>query len=163
MIDPSAEKALRAAKAYSSGFENSLGGPALTLKEVEAISKYVLVDCRSDKEREISMVKGAVSKETFEVMDLDPAIAETHVAVYCTIGYRSGQYATSLAKKGWKGRVHNTHGIVPFSHEGVELVNPRGEPTKMIHVYGSAWDMASSEYKTVVFGLWSQITTFLFG
>ena len=52
------------------------------LKEVEAISKYVLVDCRSDKEREISMVKGAVSKETFEVMDLDPAIAETHVAVY---------------------------------------------------------------------------------
>ena len=46
------------------------------------------------------MVKGSISKEDFEALDVEPAISQ--VAVYCTIGYRSGQYATALAKKGWR-------------------------------------------------------------
>ena len=103
------------------------------------------------------MVKGSISKEDFEALDLEPAISQ--VAVYCTIGYRSGQYATALAKKGWK-RVHNCTGIVPFSHENVELVDNEGESTRVIHVYGSAWDLASPDYETVTFGLWKQFTTF---
>ena len=159
--DEVAEMALKAAKRYSSRFERSLGGPALSLKEVEALgsSRSYLVDCRSDEERKISMVKGAISKEAFEATALEPA--NTQVAVYCTIGYRSGQYATALVKKGWK-KVYNCKGIVPFSHEGVELVDGKGESTRRIHVYGSAWDLANPDYETVTFSLWHQITTFLF-
>ena len=67
-----ARKALETAKIYSSGFESTLGGPALSLKEAESLGppKCVLVDCRSVDERKISMVKGSISKEDFEALDL---------------------------------------------------------------------------------------------
>ena len=110
------------------------------------------------EERKVSMVEGSISKEDFESLQLEPTTSQ--VAVYCTIGYRSGQYAASLAKKGWK-RVYNCTGIVPFSHEVVKLVNSKGEHTKRIHVYSSAWDQASADYETVTFSLWQQFTTFL--
>lgn len=158
------ELALAAAKSYTKGFEGALGGPAISYGEFKTKTGCILIDCRSDKERLVSMVKGAISASEFENKQMSAESApDKSIAVYCTIGYRSGQYASRLAKGGWKGRVYNCNGIVPWSHEGVPLVDSEGEPTKNLHVYGSAWNIASPDYKSIMFGLWSQISTFLLG
>ena len=54
--------------------------------------------------------------------DRDP-LRDLLLVPYCTVGYRSGHFATELVRAGWRRRqVFNGLGVVPFSYEAVELV-----------------------------------------
>jgi rhodanese-related sulfurtransferase len=82
-------------------------------------AKVVLVDVRSDPERQVSMLEGAVTKEQFhqrhhELTKNDDA----SVVTYCTIGYRSGLEARriSLLYPHLKDRVWSLDGVVSLTH-----------------------------------------------
>ncbi|CAM9184401.1 unnamed protein product [Pylaiella littoralis] len=95
------------------------------------------------------------------------------VVPYCTVGYRSGEYAKKLIDLGYPS-VKNSEGVVLWTHEiGSGLVaspaadttrtkngsgndenvagNDAGVEVKRVHVYASPWDYASEDFETVKF------------
>ena len=116
----------------------------------------VLVDVREPREREVSMIPGAISAEAFE---RDPSrYADVAVVAYCTIGHRSSEYARRLTAAGHP--VANLSGsILAWAHAGGPLVTggpldagdsvAAGTPTTRIHVYGRQWDLAPARYETI--------------
>lgn len=105
----------------------------------------VLVDVRTPREQEVSMIPGAVTAEEFE------AEADRHrgatVVTYCTLGHRSGIYGRQLARAGW--HVKNLKGsILSWTHAGGELQGPDG-PTRRVHVGGPKWSLAAGSYEPV--------------
>jgi len=109
----------------------------------------VIVDVRTPAEREVSMIPGAITSETFEAHPEDYR-GET-VVTYCTAGYRSGLYADKLRKDDWK--VLNLKGsLLSWSHAGMPLVHD-GEPTHRIHTFGPDWDLLAHDYQAVFWDL----------
>jgi len=116
----------------------------------------VLVDVREPREREVSMISGAISAEEFE---RDPSrYADVAVVAYCTIGHRSSEYARRLTEAGHP--VANLSGsILAWAHAGGPLVTggsqgaggsvAAGTPTTRLHVYGRQWDLAPAKYETI--------------
>ena len=105
----------------------------------------MLVDVRSDDEREVSTLPGAISQKEFEK---DPdRFAGREVVTYCTIGYRSGRFTEKLVQKGWDA--HNLRGsIVAWTHVGGGL-DQGGTPTRRVHVYGRTWNLVAEGYEAV--------------
>ena len=115
------------------------------LLKMQEDGKVLLVDVRELSERHVSMIPGAVSVEQFESSNRQ--YGETAVVVYCTIGYRSGRYAETLAGK-WP-RVYNLRGgILAWAHAGREVVGQEGK-TRRVHVYGRKWDLLPQGYEAV--------------
>ena len=110
-----------------------------------------------------------------------PSEKEVHVVVtYCTIGYRSGLEAQRLRDQ-YNLNVRNLDGIVGYTHActaltaikvnsdantdananadakvnvdvDYNLIDPKTkEATKKVHVFGSAWDVASDDFQTLWF------------
>jgi rhodanese-related sulfurtransferase len=129
---------------YRADFE---GVPEVQPSELEALLKagdVVLVDTRTPEERAVSRLPGAIDAEAF-----DATAAKGKVIVaYCTIGYRSGEWAEARRAEGLDAR--NLAGsVLAWSHHGGALVTPDGEPTKRLHVYGALWDLARTDYTAV--------------
>ena len=94
-------------------------------------NRFVIVDVRSKAETDVSMIPGALTRSEFE------NTAHEHqgklVIAYCTIGVRSGYYASDLIQMGWKAR--NYRGSIldwcnnnsPLTCDGVE--------TNLVHTY----------------------------
>lgn len=122
--------------------------PELTAEEFMALrdkEKVLLVDVRTDEERAVSMIPGAVSSLHFEQhqSDYDGGM----VAVYCTVGHRSGHYAKELHAGGW--RVFNLKGaILSWTHAGGPLENADG-PTRKVHVNNPRCDLVAEGYESV--------------
>ena len=72
----------------------------------------ILVDCRTAAERAVGIIPNAINRDTFESKYMTPTKvpAGVIIAPYCTIGYRSGQFAVALTKRGFR---------VVRNHEGV--------------------------------------------
>ena len=53
---------------------------------------YVLIDCRTDAETSVSVIKGAMVQRDFERLDplTSTELVGKTLVPYCTIGYRSG-------------------------------------------------------------------------
>ncbi len=115
------------------------------LLRVRDSGEVVLVDAREEEEREVSWIPGAISAAAFE---REPdSYADNTVVVYCTIGYRSSEYAKRMASLGH--RVVNLRGsLLAWVHAGGPVVGPGGEPTTELHVYGRPWDLAPARYET---------------
>ncbi|MDX1644392.1 MAG: rhodanese-like domain-containing protein [Thermoanaerobaculia bacterium] len=125
-------------------------GPAELAAELAAETGgdegLVVVDARSDEERAVSTIPGAIPRQEFERRSDD--LAGHDVVTYCTIGYRSGLYAQELVERGFRAR--NLAGsILAWTHEGLPLVTPEGEPTRRVHVYGERWNLAAEGYEAV--------------
>ena len=106
----------------------------------------VLVDGRSEEERAVSIIPGAIAAPEFEQNAAE--YERRPVVCYCTIGYRSGKYAEKLREDGWDA--YNLRGsILAWTHAGKPLVTPGGEETKRVHVYGEKWDLAAKGYESV--------------
>eukprot|EP00752_Nemacystus_decipiens_P001245 g1244.t1 len=149
--------------------------------------RVLLVDVRTDEEMRVSMLRGAVTREEFESSDLGEAVrtggkfqqssgegeqAWDVVVPYCTVGFRSGQYAKKLVDSGYPS-VKNSEGVVLWTHEiGSDLVKPdagnrasasdaaradaaawedAGVEVKRVHVFGKPWDHAREDFETVKF------------
>ncbi|CBN76442.1 bile Acid:Na+ symporter family [Ectocarpus siliculosus] len=146
--------------------------------------KVLLVDVRTEDEMKVSMLRGALTREEFENSSLGEAArtgkkfrersgegeeAWGVVAPYCTVGFRSGQYAKKLVDLGYPS-VRNSEGVVLWTHDvGNGLVaraadevesggspgsgprNGSGVEVKRLHVFGSPWDHASDDFETIKF------------
>ncbi|WP_300162610.1 rhodanese-like domain-containing protein [Solidesulfovibrio sp.] len=104
------------------------------------------IDVREPAERAVSTLPGAVTEKEYLA---DPARFAGKTAVaYCTIGYRSGKWAEAKAKAGLP--VANlAGGLLAWLHAGGGLVDAKGDPTKTVHVYGRAWDLAPRGFTAV--------------
>ena len=142
------EKKAAIASMYSSYKE--AGFPEVKEVTVEALresdAQYVVVDVRTEEERAVSMLPGAISSEVYEAAG--DQYAGRPVVVYCTIGARSGEYAKSLTKAGVEA--YNMPGsVLAWSHAGFPFVDPDGAETRKVHVYGAGWDLLASGYEGV--------------
>lgn len=99
-------------------------------------SDFVLVDVRSEKEVNVSVIPGAITKAEYEKN------AAKHrgklVIAYCTVGGRSGAYAKQLAGQGVK--VKNYEGsILKWVDAELPLVTLDGQPTNRVHTYSDRY------------------------
>lgn len=145
-----AEKRQRIAAMYEEYREEFPAVDSISAEELagllESAAPPVLVDARSEEERAVSTIPGAISRQEFE--RLREELAAREVVTYCTIGYRSGLYTEELVEQGWEAR--NLAGsILAWTHRGLPLVRPDGTPTRRVHVYGARWNLAAEEYEAV--------------
>lgn len=119
--------------------------PEVGVDELDALDEPVFVDVRSDEERAVSMLPGAIDKEAFEANRED--YRNRPVVTYCTIGARSGLYAKKLQKDGYD--VYNLRGsVLSWSHAGRTLEHD-GQPTRRVHTYGHRWALLPEGYEAV--------------
>ncbi len=106
--------------------------------------KYVLIDARSKKERDISTLPKALSITDFE-SNLKKH-SKHKIIVYCTIGYRSAQYIKKLKSIGISA--YNLEGsLLGWINSGGDLVDKKNKVTYKVHVYGNKWDLVPKKYK----------------
>jgi len=107
----------------------------------------VLVDVRSDRERAVSTLPGAITAEEFEDrLDEFGRSGRTLVA-YCTIGARSSAYTRRMRARGVD--MMNLEGsVLAWTHAG-GMLSSEGMPTRRLHVYGRRWNLAADGYVTV--------------
>jgi rhodanese-related sulfurtransferase len=129
---------------YSEKFPEVKSITASQLQQWQSSQKIILVDVRTPKEREVSIIPNAITSEEFEQnFDL---YRHHKIVVYCTIGYRSGKYAQKYPNN---LQIFNLEGgILAWSHLGGKLINDRGNTNK-IHVYGDRWKLAPENYRAV--------------
>jgi rhodanese-related sulfurtransferase len=103
------------------------------------------VDVRTERERAVSTIPGAVPAE--QVEQHPERYQGQALVVYCTIGYRSGLWAEAQRERGLA--VSNLAGsLLSWTHAGGPLAGPGG-PTREVHVYGPAWNLVRSDYLPV--------------
>jgi rhodanese-related sulfurtransferase len=128
--------------------------PALAaqLKHIPLPADFILLDERDSEERAVSGIPGAIEPDA-----LPGAIATAkrtlgavpiHIAVYCTIGYRSGKRVIALNRADSQVRAVNLRGgILAWVAGGGVLVTPNGKPTKAVHVYAKRWAVVPTDFK----------------
>jgi len=104
-------------------------------------SPPILFDVRSDKERAVSVIAGAIS-------DADAIPEGAEVVVYCTIGLRSGISARELRERGVNA-LNLRGGILAWIADGGGVVDANGTPTRRIHVYGRRWNVLPEGFEAV--------------
>lgn len=142
----------RQAKAYAlyEGYKKDFP-EAVEIRPEEAMKRWqddgvVFIDARSEAERAVSTLPGAVSEQDY--LAAPDRFAGKQAVIYCTIGYRSGVLAQNLAAKGMAA-ANLAAGIVGWLHAGGSLVEASGAPTRRVHVYGRTWDLAPLAYTAV--------------
>ncbi len=120
--------------------------PEITVDQYLALAdtaKVALVDVREKREREVSTIPGAISREEFVK---NRSRYRGHVIVaYCTIGYRSGEFVEKIGKK--TNAYNLIGGVLAWAHAGRTFVI-NDTATVAVHVYGKKWDLAPVRYAT---------------
>ena len=119
------------------------------LQQLQQGEEIVLVDVRSPVEIAVSMIPGAITKAEFERnFEQNPEqYQNSTIVAYCTIGYRSGQYADLWRAKNLK--ILNLEGsLLAWSHIKGKLVNSTGTTNK-VHVFGRQWQLTADGYQSV--------------
>lgn len=119
--------------------------PEITLSEAQSLKEKILfIDVREEKERNVSIIPGAISHKEFEKNP--EKYKNRKIAVYCTIGYRSAKYVKKLKKRGIQA--YNLEGsILGWVHDGKSVVNKNGNSVKNVHVYGRSWNYLPEGFK----------------
>jgi rhodanese-related sulfurtransferase len=99
----------------------------------------VLLDVRSQEERDVSTIPGAITKAQFEAAP--ERYADKDVVCFCTVGYISGAEACAYRRKGHNNVKNMGDGALlgytlAKSAAGVPkpLVKPDGTPTNDVHI-----------------------------
>lgn len=119
---------------------------APTISAVAAIelgSTVTFVDVRSEAERAVSIIPGALTLDQLPAAAIDQV-----VIVYCTIGVRSGAATEDLIERGFQAR-NLRGGVLAWTAEGGVMVDASGEPTRRVHVYGKRWAQLPKGYEAV--------------
>ena len=109
-------------------------------------AEWRIVDVRSPRERNVSIIPGALSREDFEAQIEEHAKAP--ILVYCVAGCKSGAYAKELRKRGFEA-FNLQGGVLAWALEGRTFVTPDGEPTRRVSVRGIPWDVLPPDYDAV--------------
>ncbi|PVY41262.1 rhodanese-like domain-containing protein [Pontibacter virosus] len=100
----------------------------------------LLLDTRSKDEYEVSHLPEAryVGYKDFDLSDLKDVPSNTHIVVYCAVGYRSEKIGDKLKEAGYTN-VHNLHGgLFEWVNQGLPVYDEQGQTTK-VHGYTRAW------------------------
>jgi rhodanese-related sulfurtransferase len=162
----------RMAEGYSARFPSV---PQVSIAELLELRKelgerMVLVDTRTAEEVNVSRIPGAISQPEFEQRRAAGELpARAHVVAYCTIGLRSLMFCAQLRTAAGAAaadssrrngepefeRVSNLDGsILAWTHSAGGsnvLADSRGQATRAVHVYGQAWNVAHSSFRSVTF------------
>jgi rSAM/selenodomain-associated transferase 2/rSAM/selenodomain-associated transferase 1 len=125
------------------------GADELNVDQVVELMKQkncVLVDVRTEAERKVSIIPGAVSLPEYE--RAIKSHAGKTVVCYCTIGYRSSKYAQAMKQRGVSMSSFNGS-IIAWCQAGHRLTTPDGRATTRVHVYGPKWNLLPPEYQAV--------------
>jgi len=97
-----------------------------------ADAKILLVDVRSDAERAVSTIPGAISQQSFESRKEE--FADQTIVPFCTVGGRSYLFTRRLISQGVPARNYRDS-ILGWCRAGLPLENPEGKPTNAVHPY----------------------------
>ena len=106
--------------------------------------KWILVDVRTEKERKISIIPGAITKEMLEHKLAD--YKDKRILLYCTVGDRSSAYAIKLLEQGCKHVSNLRGGVLAWALAGKKFVTPGNSKTRKVHVYAVAWNILPPNY-----------------
>lgn len=100
----------------------------------------VLLDVRAPEEYGVSHLAGAKNSPSGSTPDeaLSGVAKDAPVVVYCSVGYRSSQFAEVAQQAGWTGIVNLEGSIFAWANEGRPLVDDKG-PAAKVHPYDAKW------------------------
>lgn len=112
-----------------------------------------IVDVRTEEERLVSMIPGAMSSEEYAMRTAseDP----DRVVAYCTIGIRSGQWVdqnqtTEKSVANLEGGILGwTHIQGPLEEPGRQRGHQRRAATRRVHVQAAYWNLVAEGYEGV--------------
>ena len=107
--------------------------------------QIVVVDVRSKDETDVSVIPGALTQSEFEE-SASEHMGKT-IVVYCTIGVRSGRYASKLIQEGWDARNYEGS-ILDWCENKFPLATYDGKATKRVHTFSHRYSVAG-EYVAV--------------
>lgn len=125
----------------------STGGLAAWLSDPKR-TQPILLDVRTEKEFAVSHLRGAVRVEpSAKADDLLLHLAPGRpVVTYCSVGYRSSEFAERLKKAGVVS-VYNLEGsIFQWANEG-RPIEADGRPADKVHPYNSKFGKMLDENK----------------
>jgi len=108
----------------------------------------LLVDMRQPNEQEVSMIKGAITLDEFEV-DPDGLGQGKAVVLYCTIGCRSSNELQRWLDMGYQNMYNFRLSIIGWAHAGGEFVDPVGETVQRVFAYASTGRYFPVRYEVV--------------
>lgn len=116
--------------------------------------EIILVDVRDKDEMDVSVIPGSISKEKF-LQDYELSLSKSHLIVpYCTIGYRSGVFATELRARGFTN-VSNGEGVLlwTFDQENLVTTDLEGNQviTQNVHTYHDSFNYIADNYNAVYY------------
>ncbi len=120
---------------------------AESLRQVLPSADIVLVDVRSDTERAVSTLPGAITAAEFEDRLDEIGRSGRTLVAYCTIGARSSAYARRMRARG-VDMVNLEGSVLAWTHAG-GMLSSEGAATRRLHVYGRRWNLAADGYVTV--------------
>lgn len=139
------EKRLKIEAMYRDYKRNFAGvadiAPAEAMELLRA-GRALFVDVREEKEQEVSMLPGAVTKQEF--LKHPERYRDKVIIGYCTISYRSGVLAEKLKARGIT-MLNLEGGLLAWVHAGGKVYDRAGE-TRRIHVYGRKWNLGPKGY-----------------
>ena len=102
-------------------------------------TNVVIVDVRMPEERHVSMIPGSIAEVEFRQRLEEFKEKKACVVGYCTIGFRSSQFAAKYDTDA-NLDVYNLSGsILGWIQEGYEIVDADQRPTTKIHAFGKKW------------------------
>jgi len=108
--------------------------------------RLLFVDVRNRAEQEVSMLPGAITDRQYLK---NPTAYRDHLVIaYCTIGYRSGEFAQKLHQEQEIPALNLRGGILAWLHAGGKVYK-KGQAVNRVHVYGKKWDLAPSAYQSI--------------
>ena len=108
--------------------------------------RLLFVDVRKQAEQEVSILPGAITDREYLK---NPAAYRDHLVIaYCTIGYRSAEFAHKLHQEQEIPALNLRGGILAWLHAGGKVYK-KGQAVNRVHVYGEKWDLAPSDYQSV--------------
>ena len=107
--------------------------------------KCVLIDLRTEKERDVSIIPSAVTPEDFE--ENASRFADHTVVTYCTAGSRSGLYAKKLQERN-RSALNLVGGVIAWALEGQKFQDREGECCR-VHVFKKIWNLLPDDYEAI--------------
>jgi len=98
----------------------------------------VLLDVRDAEEFAVSHLPNAYHAPTVEAVRHLPVEANTPIVAYCSVGYRSAQFAKQLQDAGFAQAVNLEGSIFQWANEGRSLVH-NNHTTQSVHPYNVLW------------------------
>ncbi len=106
-----------------------------SLKNILDKEKFFLIDVRDQEEFIISRIPGAIHIPTPEKVTYSK---NSYIIVYCSIGYRSADFAEKLQNSGFT-KVYNLRGsLFEWADKGYPLINDSGATT-YVHPFNKKW------------------------